>query len=134
MKSTVEDLVRQLAALQDQLIALPDDAFAERFELVSRQDEMRALAAQHAQGVDIERSTEDLLGELAGLRSQRDALNGEHAGTILHVVKAGAAGLPDHADTDSVNRRSDPAQDMLRIEGRIGRIGDILIDRGVDPA
>lgn len=67
----VEVLVRELVAVQDQLIALPDDEFGERFELLRRQDELRFRAAQHAEGADQERPTEDLLAELVGLRVAR---------------------------------------------------------------
>jgi hypothetical protein len=105
--SAVETLVRQLAGIRDQLIALPDDAFAERFELVRRQDELRSQAAEYAEGADRERLTEDLLAELASLRM--------------------------HADAGATNRTMDDARSTTRIEARIGRIKGVLIGRGVDP-
>ncbi|MCP4307022.1 MAG: hypothetical protein GY926_09085 [bacterium] len=70
--STVETLVRQLADVQDQLVALPNDAFEQRFELVQRQEELRSQAAEHAEGADRERTTEDLLAELANLRIRQE--------------------------------------------------------------
>lgn len=66
---TVESLVKELAAVQDALIALPDDAFVERFNLVRRRDELRQLADEHAEGADMERPIEDLLAELVTLRT-----------------------------------------------------------------
>lgn len=113
--SAVATLVRQLAAIQDQLIALPDDAFAERFDLLRRQDELRAQAAHHADGADKDRPTEDLLAELVSLRIRRDTLESKHIDTMRQAAN------------------DDAANGMLRIEGRIGRIKGILIDRGVDP-
>jgi hypothetical protein len=75
--STVESLVRELSEVQDLLVLLPDDAFAEREELIRRRDELRAMADRHAAGVDEARLTEDLLAELAALRRRRCAMIGE---------------------------------------------------------
>ncbi len=111
--NAVETLVRQLAAIQNQLIALPDDAFTQRFELLRRQEELRSAAAHHAAGTDMERPTEDLLAELVSLRLQLDRTD---RGTVSPASKSGVSGLSRY-----------------RIEGRIGRIKDILIDRGADP-
>ncbi|MDX2342880.1 MAG: hypothetical protein QNL12_03710 [Acidimicrobiia bacterium] len=69
--SPVATLIRDLAAIQNQLIALPDDAFTERFELLRRQEQLRLEAEEHAAGADRERPTEDLRAELASLRLQR---------------------------------------------------------------
>ncbi len=52
-------------------MALPDDAFAERDELLRERNELRMQAELHAEGADRERLTEDLLAELALLRRQR---------------------------------------------------------------
>ena len=105
--STVETLVRQLSDIQDQLIALPDDAFDQRFELVRRQQELRGQAADHAEGADKERTTEDLLAELASLRFRSE----------------------EQRMVDTSAR----SHDITRVEGRIARIRGILIERGVDP-
>jgi len=132
--AAVETLVRQLAEIQDELIALPDDAFAERFDLLRRQDELRAQAAHHAEGIDTERPTEDLLAELASLRSRRDALEGQRINTMLQASNLDAAGFSGHADAAAMNHKIDAAQGLPRIESRIGRIKGILVDRGIDPA
>ncbi len=66
--STVESLVKELSEVQDLLVALPDDAFAEREELLRRRDELQALAEQHAEGADAARPTEDLRAELVALQ------------------------------------------------------------------
>ena len=57
-----------LAEVQDLLVALPDDAFAERKRLRKRQEELLEQAARHAAGVDVERPTDDLLAEIDLLR------------------------------------------------------------------
>lgn len=66
--TTVELLVQELSEVQDLLIALPDDAFAEREALIRRRDDLRARAEAHAAGADHGRPTEDVLAELVSLR------------------------------------------------------------------
>ncbi len=68
--STVESLVRRLSEVQDLLVALPDDAFSERDELLRLRDELRAQAEVHAAGADHERLSEELAAEIALLRRQ----------------------------------------------------------------
>jgi len=81
-------IVRELADMDDQLRALSDDAFAEKYELLKKQDELRERAAQFAVDADKERSTEVLLSELSGLRSQLAQLDGQK---IDLVTQAGFA-------------------------------------------
>jgi len=64
------ELINQLAVVQDALLALPDDAFAEKYELKKRQDKLREQAAQFAVDQDEARADAELLSELSGLRSQ----------------------------------------------------------------
>ena len=75
--TTVELLVQELSEVQDLLIALPDDAFDEREELIRRRDGLRARAEAHAAGADIARPTEDLLAELTSLRLHRTEAEGD---------------------------------------------------------
>jgi hypothetical protein len=127
----VDSLIRELGAVQDRLIALPDDAFAERFELLKRQDELRHRAAAHTAGVDNERPTEDLLAELASLRQRRNELESQHINVMLQASNVDAAGFSGHADAAQLNRRMGFAQGLPQLVSRIGRIKGILTDRGV---
>ena len=95
----VDLLVRRLSEVQELLVQLPDDAFEEREALVKRRDELRAKAAAHAAGADLERPTEDLLSEVASLQRQRGTATG--------------------------------CEEIIKIEGRISRLGEILGARGV---
>lgn len=128
----VDELIRELGEVQDRLIALPDDAFAERFELLRRQDELRERAAAHTAGVDNERPTEDLLAELAALRKRRDSLESQHINVMLQASNVDAAGFSGHADAAQMNRRMDDAQGMAQIVSRIGRLKGVLADRGIE--
>lgn len=127
----VDSLIRELGEVQDRLIALPDDAFAERFELLKLQDQLREQAALHTAGVDNERPTEDLLAELASLRQRRDALESEHVNVMLQASNIDAAGFSGNADAAQINRQMDSARGLPQIVSRIGRIKGILTDRGV---
>jgi hypothetical protein len=128
----VDSLIRELGEVQDRLIALPDDAFAERFELLKRQDQLREQAALHTAGVDNERPTEDLLAELASLRQRRDALESEHVNVMLQASNIDAAGFSGNADAAQINRQMDSARGLPQIVSRIGRIKGVLTDRGVE--
>ncbi len=104
--SSVESLVRKLSEIQELLVALPDDAFGERAELIRRRDELRSEAARHAAGADQERPTEDLLAELVALRLRRADVGTVSAGSI--------------------------SDEGARLERRLGRIETILEARDVD--
>lgn len=65
-----EAIDAKLADIHEQLLALPDDAFKEKYALLKRQDRLREEASQHSQTVDEGRTDRDLLAELAGMRSQ----------------------------------------------------------------
>ena len=66
----LDALNRELAGIQGELLALSDDAFAERFALQKRQDELRELAAAFHQDWGSQRPTEELQAELNALRGQ----------------------------------------------------------------
>ena len=80
------ELIRELADLNQQIWALPDDAFAEKHELSQKRDLLRERTAEHAVYADKGRSTVDLLSELSALRFQLDQIEGQK---IDLVTKAG---------------------------------------------
>ena len=127
----LDQALRELSDVQDRLNALPDDAFAERYELRCRQDELRDQMASFRVDFDAERSTEDLLSELSGLRSRLMAIEDQR---IDMVSQAGGSGAMTGAMTpeEGLNRKMDEAAGAGEIRTRIGRIKGILIDRGVE--
>ena len=70
----LEDVVRELAEVQDELLALPDEAFAERYALLKRQDALRVEAAEFHRDADAARPTSDLHAERDALRTQLDRM------------------------------------------------------------
>lgn len=125
------DIVARLAEVQAALLALPDDAFAEKYELLQEQDRLREEAAQYAVNLDAERSDARLLSELSGLRSQLQALEKQK---IDLVTQAGTYGGGEMGNLGGVtlNAKMMEATGAGRIQARIGVVKGLLADRGVD--
>jgi hypothetical protein len=132
----LDALTRELAEVQDALLALPDDAFAERHELLKRRDALREQAAAFARDRDQNRPTGDLLAELAALRQRLTALEADRIDLVAQAGGGGTGG--SHAGADgwggvALNQAMMDAQGAGAIRARIGRIKGILVDRGVAP-
>jgi hypothetical protein len=125
------DIAARLAAVHDAIRVLPDDAFAEKYELLKEQDKLREEAAQYAVDLDAQRSDNDLLAELAGLRSQ---LRGLEKQKIDLVTQAGGArgGEMGNLGGVALNARIMEAGGGARLQAQLGIIKGILADRGVD--
>ena len=131
--SDISSLTKELADVDEQLRALPDDAFADKYELLKRQDELRERAAQFAVDADKERSTEALLSELSGLRSQLAQLDGQKIDLVVQAG-GGAVGMSNMGNLGGValNARMTEASGTSRIQARIGVIKGVLADRDVE--
>lgn len=126
-----EDVTRELADIQRDLLDLPSDAFAERFELQKRQDELRAEVRGDGRVFYEDRSTESLLSELAALRTQMVAVEDQR---IDLVTQAGTGGVSNMGNLGGVeiNKGIDDAHGLPEIKGKIGMIKNILQERGVE--
>jgi hypothetical protein len=124
------DIIRQLSAIQDELNALPDDAFAERWELRGRQDELREIAREFSYERYEDKFDDELLEELRSLRDQMKAIERQR---IDLVVQAGSGGMSNMGNLGGVaiNKGIDDAQGLPQIKAKIGRIKGILEDRDV---
>ena len=131
--SDISSLTKELADVDEQLRALPDDAFADKYALLKRQDELRERAAQFAVDADKERSTEALLSELSGLRSQLAQLDGQKIDLVVQAG-GGAVGMSNMGNLGGValNARMTDASGASRIQARIGVIKGVLTDRDVE--
>ena len=72
--SGIDELVKRLSEITDELLALDKDDFAARFRLDKERDGLRAQAAEFHKRKDEGRSTEDLRAELKARRSQFEEL------------------------------------------------------------
>ena len=127
---SMDQLRQELAEIQEKLIELPSDAFAERYELRTRQDELRDKVASFSQDRDADRSDQELLEELSALHTRhkqivrsRIDLVGQSSGGSGAGPGAGAYGV------DDINRGIAAAAGASEIEARITRIKSILADR-----
>jgi hypothetical protein len=116
--SEVGFIVQEIRVVSDRLLSLPPEDSGARMVLMSRREELSTQAARRADDNDSDRPTEQLLSELEVLRRQRDAMRRQYRSPFRAAPVGG---------------RSDAARGTARISHRIGRIADILVDRGVDP-
>ncbi len=132
----MDDLSKITTALADvdtRLRALPEKAFAERHELLKEQDKLRADAARFSVGADKGRSNEELLSELAGLRSQLSQIESQSIDLVTQAGSGGSGmGNMGHLGGVSLNAQMREASGAGRIQSRIGVVKGLLADRGVD--
>ena len=127
------EIARELALIQDRLLALPPDAFAERAELRSRQDHLRSQARSRENALDADRPTADLLSELGGLRSRMREVERQRIDLVKQAGSGGATSSEmGNLGGVQINKAIDDAHGLDGIKARIGLIKGILADRGVD--
>ena len=131
---TIDEINRDLSEVLDGLLALPPDAFAERYALQERQRALREEAATFAEDHDANRPTAELQKELAALRTNLEALMGERINLALQAGGGGSGGGQGGSyggrDGILINAAMDEAQGTNRVRARIGRLEGILLDRG----
>jgi len=126
------DIVRQLSEVQDQLNALPDDAFAQRWELRNRQAELREQARAFSYASDEDKFDEDLLDELRALRERMKMIERQRIDLVGQAGGGSMSGEMGNLGGVKLNRSMDEASGLPKIKARIGAIKGVLIDRGVD--
>jgi len=129
----VSEVTRKLADVDEQIRSLPDDAFAEKYELLKKRDQLREDAARFAVDADKERSTTVLLSELSGLRSQLAQIEGQKIDLVTQAG-GGAPGASNMTNLGgvSLNAQMSAASGAGRIQSRIVVIKGVLADRGVE--
>jgi len=129
----VTGLIRELAEVNKRIWALPDDAFAEKYELQTKRDALRKQAEEYAVDADKERSTAELLSELSGLRMQLGQIEGQKIDLVSQSGGGpGESGNMMNLGGVSLNARMTEASGAGRLQARIGVVKGVLADRGVD--
>lgn len=127
----LDDINRELAEIQDRLLAAADDGFAEKHRLLVRRDELREMAAGHRIDLDADRSDADLLAELAARRSQLAAVERDRIDMVMQSGGGGSGSGYEGWGGAQLNQQIDQGQGRDEIVARIGRLTSILADRGV---
>jgi hypothetical protein len=126
------DLTRRLAEVQDRLLALPDDAFAERWELRKEQEDLRQQAREFAYALDEDKFDDELLAELRSLRDRMKAIEHQRIDLVGQAGGGSMSGEMGNLGGVKINRKIDAAMGLPKIKARIGVIKGVLMDRGVD--
>ncbi len=131
--SDTTDITAKLADVQKRLLDLPDDAFAEKFELLKERDQLRDEAAHYSETLDRNRSDEELLRELAALRSQAQSIEDQRIDLVMQAGSGGVmTGEMGNLGGVKINKAIEDGQGLPKIRSRIGIIKGILNDRGVE--
>jgi hypothetical protein len=99
--STLDDLVRRLAELDDTLRNLPPESYELRFQLKVEQDELRQVAAGWGAEALARRSDEALQAEARSIRAAIDRL----FGTQINMVSQMQARIPPQPSEIALNRQ-----------------------------
>jgi hypothetical protein len=129
--STVTEVTARLAEVQLRLLDLPDDAFAEKYQLIKEQARLRAEAANFAEAIDSERSDEELLRELGALRSRMQSIEKQRIDLVMQAGGGSLTGEMGNLGGVQINKGIDDAFGLPKIKARIGSIKGTLSDRGV---
>jgi hypothetical protein len=128
-----EEVTQELADIQRQLLDLPSDAFAERYELQTRQDELRSEVRGDSRVFYEDRSTESLISELAALRSQAAAIEAQRIDLVYQAGSGGSSsGEMGNLGGVQINKGIEDAHGLPQLRSKIGIIKNILGERGVD--
>ncbi|MEN8041359.1 MAG: hypothetical protein ABFR95_07640 [Actinomycetota bacterium] len=127
------DITKRLAENQRKLLELPDDAFAEKYDLLKERDTLREEAAGLSAAMDSGRTDEELLRELAALRSQVNQIEKQRIDLVMQAG-SGGAGTSEMGNLGGVkiNKGIEDAHGLPKIKARLGVIKGHLIDRGVE--
>jgi DNA repair exonuclease SbcCD ATPase subunit len=132
--SDIDAIFHEITEIDQQLSDLPEDAFDERARLQARHEELRQQAARLAAESDVDRPIGELETELAALRQQLDAIEGERIDMVQQSGGGDAAGPgAEGLGGVSLNRQIEAAQGADEIKARIAVLERQLHERGVDP-
>jgi hypothetical protein len=126
MSRSLDDVISDLAQVTDALIATEDDDYAGLFDLLTRQDKLRAEARRSRVDLDRQRPTKDVLTELAWAKRHRD---------VLIRRKSLVVGPQGHGvSSKMVELSSDPdrPRGLEALTIQVSSLESLLLERGID--
>lgn len=118
MEPTLDGVREELAAIHDELLSLPVNDFARRSALKERQQELRQLSHELAEGLPMH-DRAILVAEFNRLQQVRDRLLDERLSVSGEGV--GDAGI-DNMFLNAVNRAIESGAGLDEVEKRINQI------------
>ncbi|MEX1037319.1 MAG: hypothetical protein WDZ96_00520 [Acidimicrobiia bacterium] len=118
MEPTLDEVREELAAIHDELLSLPANDFARRSALKERQQELRKLSHELAEGLPMH-DRAILVAEFNRLQQVRDRLLDERLSVSGEGV--GDAGI-DNMFINAVNRAIESGAGLDDVEKRINQI------------
>jgi hypothetical protein len=118
MEPTLDQVREELAAIHVELLELPADDFGRRSALEDRQQELRQLSHEMAQGLPMH-NKEILVAEFKRLHQDRDRLLDERLSVTSEGV--GDAGI-DNMFINAVNSAIEGGAGLDEVERRINRL------------
>lgn len=129
----LDDIVRRLAAVTDELIALGDDDFAHRFALITERDELRAKAKVFHESKDARRTIFELQAELDERRRQLEELRKLKINMTAQALNASGHTMAisrEHGGT--LNNAMMKSQGAEKVFSRIAELEQELTKRGYE--
>lgn len=134
MARSLDTVTRELAEVTDLLLAVADDDFATRHELLTRQDALRLEAESFAQDLDAGRPTQDVIDELVEARSQLASEVRRNSGRVMMSGPSGtgASAGAVSAEMVTLSLKTNAASRVAALTTRVAFLEDVLTERGVD--
>ena len=125
---TLDEITRELADLQDELLAADPSDLTSLSEIRSRQAELRAEAQRFSELLDDPRSTAEIRRELDQHRDRLKALRNQQI-DLVKQSSAGSGTARDALPEATLNRKLKDASGAADIERRIAQLEQALEDR-----
>ena len=127
-----DGLLRELAAIADELDALSDDAFEDRARLLARRRELHNAATRLATDPSDPAVRARLTEELDRLEEQWLALQRDRIDVVKQAGDLAAGNFGFTSDAMRLNREIDKAAGRAELEERIRRLRILLRDEETD--
>lgn len=115
MEPTLDQVREELAAIHEEMLVLPSDAFARRAELRSRQNDLRRLSHEMAEGTTLH-DPEVLKAAFNRLQTLREHVLSQHVSPQATAVGVGGASTDFYA---MVNNAIDAGGGLKDIEAQL---------------
>jgi hypothetical protein len=132
---SLDDITRDLAQVTDELLALPADDFGGRYELLTRQDQLRREADRFQADFDEQRPAAEISSELAEVRKRRDAAIAHNTVRVMASGPGGTGGAAAAVSASMVrlSMQAKASSPIDALNARVAHLDAVLAARGIDP-